>query len=207
MSIPKVQASKPLISFLLSKSVAEKSNAEAFIVPLTQKHKDFDYRIGCSIGFRNKDSHITWLEARCAIKGEKDLFYAVANLLGPNVVEIYALDMPRPFRTLLSDAKSYGIMRSALGETHAREILYSLRDIATVKSRPNNRDWVSFFEEDVFTHAMVRSSEAYFAYRRGERVLQGLQELDADALKHFCVELKGRDLKLYLNSNSTPITF
>lgn len=191
MSTPKVQPNKPLISFLLSKGVAEKSNAEAFIVPSTQKHKDFDYRIGCSIGFRNKDRHITWMEARCAIKGEKDLFYAVANLLGPNVFEIYALDMPRPFRTLLSDAKSYGVMRSALGETYAREILYSLRDIATVKSRPNNRDWVSFFEEDVFTHAMVRSSEAYFAYRRGERVLQGLQELDADALKHFSVELKG----------------
>lgn len=82
-------------------------------------------------------------------------------------------------------------MRRTLGETQARKILASLQDVATTKSRTFTNNWYDFYKEEVFTHAMIRSSEAYFAYRKGERILQGLQELDADARQPFSIELKG----------------
>lgn len=194
-----IQDNRPLTSFLLSKELAEKSNAEAFIVPSNRKYDDFGYRISCSVGFRTNDGHITWMEARCAIQGEKNLFAAIVKLLPPGNDELYHQDMPLPFRTLLSDAKSYGIMRRALGETHAREILASLRDVATIKWRPNDRDWNSFLQEEVFSYAIVRSSEAYFSYRKGDQVLQGLHELDEDVLKPFLVEFKGAGPKTIFN--------
>jgi len=194
-----VNPNEPLTSFLLSENLAEKSNAEAFIVPSTMKHNDFGYRVACSVGFREKDGDIIWLDARCAIQGEKYLFDAVGKLLSPDIFELYHQDMKQPFRLLLADAKSYGIMRQILGEAQARRILASLQDIATSKTIANNREWPSFFQEDVFTHAMVRSSESYFAYRKGERVLQGLHELNSDALKRFSVELKGAGPKTYFD--------
>ncbi|KPY62092.1 putative phage-related protein [Pseudomonas syringae pv. solidagae] len=182
---------KPLTSFLLSQSLAEGSKSEAFIVPSTRKYNDFGYRIGCSVGFRDQNGYVTWLEARCAVRGEKDLFTAIEELLSPDVFELFHHDMEKPFRTLLVDAKSYGIMRRALGEPQARRILSSLNDIAIKSVGARNRDWQDFYREDVFTHAMIRSSEAYFAYRKGNRVLQGLHELDSDARQAFSIELKG----------------
>jgi ABC-type cobalamin/Fe3+-siderophores transport system ATPase subunit len=193
------QPNKPLISFLLNESLAENSNAEAFIVPANRKYNDFGYRIACTVGFRDKNGHITWVEARCAIEGEKDLFTAVGELLSPSVYELYQTDIEKPFRTLLVDAKSYSIMRRSLGESQARRILASLQDIATNKFFKYDRDWPDFYKEEVFSLAMIRSSEAYFAYRKAERVLKGLQELDADARQPFQIELKGAGPQTYFD--------
>lgn len=191
--------SKPLTSFLISEDLAEHSKAQAFIVPSTRRYNDFGYRIACSVGFRNNEGTITWLEGRCAIQGEKFLDVGVRDALTPGTSELYHPDMKRPFRTLLVDAKSYGVMRRALGEASAREILGRLQDIAIAKKQPHDHEWASFFQEDVFAQAMVRSSEAYFAYRKGERVLQGLHELDADAQTRFGVDLKGIGPKTYFD--------
>ncbi|QXI48854.1 ATP-binding protein [Pseudomonas anuradhapurensis] len=182
---------QPLTSFLLDESFAESSNAEAFIVPLARKFNDFGYLIACSIGYRDKQGQIYWLEGRCAIQGEKDLFQAVGSLLSPDKPEIYHREIKKPFRTLLIDAKSYSFLRRTLGESQARKVLSSLQDVATTKSRTFINSWHDFYKEEVFTHAMIRSSEAYFAYRKAERILQGLQELDADARQPFSVVLKG----------------
>ncbi|SFX07472.1 ATP-dependent endonuclease [Pseudomonas sp. NFACC36] len=182
---------QPVTSFLLDESFAENSNAEAFIVPLARKFNDFGYLIACSIGYRDNQGQIYWLEGRCAIQGEKDLFKAVGSLLSPDKSEIYHDEIKKPFRTLLVDAKSYSFLRRTLGEPQSREILASLQDVATTRSHAFTYDWYDFYKEEVFTHAMIRSSEAYFAYRKGERVLQGLQELDADARQPFNIELKG----------------
>ncbi|RUE08211.1 hypothetical protein [Pseudomonas aeruginosa] len=108
---------QPLTSFLLDESFAESSNAEAFIVPLARKFNDFGYLIACSIGYRDKQGQIYWLEGRCAIQGEKDLFEAVGSLLSPEKPEIYHREIKKPFRTLLVDAKSYSFLRRTLGET------------------------------------------------------------------------------------------
>lgn len=183
---------KPLTSFLLSQSQAELSKAQAFIVPTSGKFNDFGYRTACTIGFRDKKGEINWLEGRCAIQGEEDLLAAVQELFfDPDIKEVFHHQFRKPFRTLLVDAKSYSILRRTLGESHARSILTSLQDLATLKGQSFEHEWYDFYKEEIFTHAMIRSSEAYFAYRKGERVLQGLQELDADAREAFSVELKG----------------
>ncbi|RON91654.1 AAA family ATPase [Pseudomonas fluorescens] len=192
----KAHPNQPLTSFLLDERFAENSNAEAFIVPLPRKYNDFGYLIACSIGYRDNQGQIYWLEGRCAIQGEKDLFEAVGSLLSPDKPEIYHSEIKKPFRTLLIDAKSYSFLRRTLGEVQARKILASLQDVAMARGRAFTYEWYDFYKEEVFTHAMIRSSEAYFAYRKGERILQGLQEIDADARQPFSIELKGAGPKV-----------
>lgn len=196
---PTETPNRPLISFILSESIADKSDAEVFIVPASTKHNDFGFRISCTIGLRDQDGVMTWLEGRFAIQGEKNLFRFIGSLLSPDVFELPLEEINKPYRTLLVDAKSYGVMRSILGEARARIILKALHDIAIHKGQSAYRDWASFYHEEIFTHAMTRSSEAYFAYRKGARVLQGLQELDADARQPFTIDLKGTGPKTFFD--------
>lgn len=190
---------RPVISFILSESIADRSEAEVLIVPFSRKYNDFGFRISCTIGFRGQDGIMTWLEGRFAIQGEKDLFRFIGNLLSPDVFELPLDDIKKPYRTLLVDAKSYGVIRSILGEARARIILKALHDIAIPKGQSAYPGWDSFYHEEVFTHAMTRSSEAYFAYRKGARVLQGLRELDADARQPFSINLKGTGPKTFFD--------
>lgn len=111
-------------------------------------------------------------EGRCAIQGEKDLFEAVGRLLSSDKPEIYHHEIKKPFRTLLVDSKSYSFLRRTLGEAQARKILARLQDVATTKSQTFTHKWYDFYEEEVFTHAMIDPAKPYFAYRKGERILQ-----------------------------------
>ncbi|CAI8885806.1 AAA domain-containing protein [Pseudomonas jessenii] len=182
---------KPLASFMLGQNDASTSNAQAFIVPTNTKFNDFGFIISCKVGFRDTHGEIHWLEGRCAIKDEINTYSAIKGRMRPSQTEIYTADLDAPFRTLLTDTKSYSFIRRVLGEERGRLLLSSLQDIAIRYQGYYSNDWSDFYKEEVFSHAMIRSSEAYFAYRIGDRVMKGLPQLDADTRQPFAVDLKG----------------
>ena len=181
----------PKASFVLNREVSESSSSNAFILPVTSRFNDFGHYISCEIGLRTKSGSVEWFDGKCAIQGERDTYKFLSDLISSGTKEYPVKQLRLPFRTLLVDAKSYGMVRRLVGLQKGRAILSALQDVAINKSFSYN-EWPDFFDEEIFTHAMIRSSEAYFSYRKGERFLKGMRDVDAEARSEFSVNLKGK---------------
>lgn len=180
----------PKISFILNQESAKHSESDAFILPYSPKFNDFGHYTSCLIGLRIKNDDVEWFEAKCAVQGENNTHGFLKAFMPSESAEYPASELPKPFRTLLVDAKSYGLVRRLVGTQKGRAILSALQDVAIQKAR-FYKDWPDFFDEPIFTHAIIRSSETYFSYRKGERFLRGLRDIDAEARSEFSVELTG----------------
>lgn len=193
-------AEAPTAEFARSKTDADKSPAGAFVVASRDRWNDFGYSIVADIGLRTPSGAIEWFPARFAVKGQKSLATLASQLLTNGRPTAPLSELAQPFASLLIETKHYSIARRAVGAERAAELLRSLHDIAVfADERKDIPDWPEFFESEVYHLAMIRSSESYFAMRRGAWVLAGRQTSGTDARTPFKVELKGRGPKLVLD--------
>ncbi len=195
---PAAKKPMPKVAFVLDAQVAEHTEADAYILPLESKYDDFGHYILCRIGLPVSGMPINWFAARCAVQGEASTFAFIQTLLEGSCTAYFADQLGKPFRTLLSDAKSYGLIRRMFGVERGRALLSALQDIA-LQPGASYTPWPDFKKDPVFTHAMIRSSECYFAFRKGERMLRGQRDNDTDACSAFAVELLGKGPKATFN--------
>jgi ABC-type cobalamin/Fe3+-siderophores transport system ATPase subunit len=177
------------VYFLIDEDLIHSSDGDAFILPKKMRVDEFGYAVSCRLGLRTTDGKVFIFDGLCAIKGQKDLHKFISGLLGENVRPLPAEEIALPFKCLFVDAKSYSLVRRAIGVERGAELLRALHDMAV--STNASRNWSEFFADPIFSLAMIRSSEAFFAYRRGARMLSGLQEESSDSQRPFKVELKG----------------
>lgn len=183
----------PQVSFVVRRAAADASKADAFILPLNKKFNDFGFYLSCLIGFRGKSGEVEWFDGKCAVSGIRDTAEYISGILSSEGVDEYpAKKISLPFRTLLIDARSYGLIRRIVGPQQGRSLLLATQDIAIKRGTPFYLSWPNLTHETIFTHALVRSSEAYFALRRGERFLRGLREVDAEIRTGFTINLRGK---------------
>ncbi|TPG90325.1 ATP-binding cassette domain-containing protein [Pseudomonas caspiana] len=189
---PNLKNSKPKISFVLTEEQMYSSDADAFILPTRRKTDEFGYNVSCKIGIKSTDKKVFLFDGVCAIKGTKDVAKFIQTICNDSRQEIYAAEIDSPFRILLIDAKFYSLIRHIVGIENGRRILEALGDMALKAGR---KEWPEFSTDPVRTLAMLRSSEAFFAYRRGERMLKGLEGDSDDSQRQFRVQLKGNGPK------------
>lgn len=180
------------VSFILDQELIPNSKADAFILPNKQKIDKFGYSIGCQIGFKTTNDTAFLFEGVCAVKDVKDLYSFVSKEIR-EAHELSAEKITEPFRCMLVDVKAYQLVRQALGEERASGIFNALSDIA-VASRTSST-WVDFSADPVFALAMIRSSEAFFAFRKGKRVFRGLSTESSDSKQPFSIALQGHGPK------------
>jgi energy-coupling factor transporter ATP-binding protein EcfA2 len=186
--------------FARSKVDAEQSNSDAFVVASSDRWNDFGYSLMADIGLRTPSGAVEWFPARFAVQGQKSLADFAKQLFGNRKAAVPLSELPAPFASLLIETKHYSIARRAVGIERATELLHGLHDIALLSEEGEEvQGWTDFFESEVYHLAMVRSSESYFAMRRGAWVLAGRQTSGTDARTPFKAELKGRGPKLSLD--------
>ncbi|WP_102861818.1 AAA family ATPase [Pseudomonas protegens] len=180
---------KHKVYFLIDEDLINSSDADAFIIPKKKRADEFGYAVSCRLGLRTSDGKFFIFDGLCAIKGQKDLYKFISGLFEESLRPLPVEEVDLPFKCLFVDAKSYSLVRRAIGVERGTELLKALHDMAV--STSVSRDWLDFFADPIFSLAMIRSSEAFFAYRRGARMLSGLQEESSDSQRPFKVELKG----------------
>lgn len=185
----KTTIKKYKVYFLMDEDLIHSSDGDAFIIPKKKRVDEFGYAVSCRLGLRTTDGKFFIFDGLCAIKGQKDLHKFISGLLGEKLRPLPVEEIALPFKCLFVDAKSYSLVRRAIGVERGTELLKALHDMAV--STSVSRDWLEFFADPIFSLAMIRSSEAFFAYRRGARMLSGLQEESSDSQRPFKVELKG----------------
>ncbi|MHB1247839.1 MAG: AAA family ATPase [Polaromonas sp.] len=175
-----------------SKAAAEASNSDALVVPTYDRWNDFGYSIFAEVGLRTPSGSVEWFSARFAIDGEKSLAKFVQQLLLDPSVGIPLSELGKPYATLLTETKHYSLARRAVGGERAQTLLRALNDAALLfDARLDVPGWAEFFTSDVFSLSMVRSSESYFALRRGAWILAGRPTSGTDARQPFSAILKG----------------
>jgi len=171
---------------------AEASDRDALIVPKGDRWNDFGYSLMAEIGLRAVSGAVEWFPGRFAVEGEKSLLNFSQQRLFNRPSGVLLSDLGKPFVSLLTETKHYSIARRAIGVDRAQTLLLQLNDIALLRERGQDvPGWPDFFASDVFSFAMVRSSESYFAYRRGAWILAGRQTSGTDAQQPFSAILKG----------------
>jgi hypothetical protein len=185
----KTTIKKYKVYFLIDEDLIHSNDGDAFIIPKKKRVDEFGYAVSCRLGLRTTDGKFFIFDGLCAIKGQKDLHKFISGLLGENLRPLPVEEVALPFKCLFVDAKSYSLVRRAIGVERGTELLKALHDMAV--STSVSRDWLEFSADPIFSLAMIRSSEAFFAYRRGARMLSGLQEESSDSQRPFKVELKG----------------
>lgn len=194
-------ASRPIrVEFARLKVEAEQSNSDAFVVASSDRWNDFGYSLMADLGLRTPSGAIEWFPARFAVQGQKTLADFSRQIFANRRTGLPLSEMPAPFASLLTETKHYSVARRAVGVERATEFLRALHDIALLsEERKEVPGWPDFFESEVYQLAMVRSSESYFALRRGAWVLAGRQTSGTDARTPFKAELKGRGARLSLD--------
>lgn len=177
------------VYFLMDESLIPSSDGDAFIIPNKKRVDEYGYSVSCKLGLRSADEKVFVFDGLCAIKSQKNLYKFIFGLIGDGSHQLPIEEMELPFRCLFVDAKSYGLVRRAIGAERGAELLTAMNDMAT--STFTATDWPEFTEDPIFSSAMLRSSEAFFAYQRGARMLSGLQEESDDSQRPFKVLLKG----------------
>lgn len=175
--------------FSMSEELACSSDADAFIVPNKKRVDEFGYSVSCRLGLKTTDGKFFIFDGLCAVKGQKNLHKFIFGLIGEDSRQLPVEEVALPFRCLFVDAKSYSLIRRAIGTERGTDLLKALHDMAISSSV--SRDWLEFSADPIRSLAMLRSSEAFFAYRRGARMLNGLQEESDDSQRPFKVALKG----------------
>jgi ABC-type transport system involved in cytochrome c biogenesis ATPase subunit len=186
----------PKAALFRSKAEAEASDSDALVVASRDRWNDFGYSIMAEVGLRSP-SGVEWFDARFAIEDEKNLASFAQQRLANRTAGVLLSELSKPFASLLTETKHYSLARRAIGADRARGLLLSVNDIALLSdAKQEVPRWPDFFESEVYHLAMVRSSESYFAVRRGSWVLAGRQTSATDALRPFTAVLKGRGPKV-----------
>ncbi|NIF28882.1 AAA family ATPase [Pantoea sp. Tr-811] len=168
-------------------------HADIYIIAKTKYVREKNLKMGCAIAFKIGDGEYEILDGFCAVPDTQNLAFFVSTSLGGEG-SIDARSIKVPFRTLLSDSKSYNILYNRFGAKRAKELLTAAQDIAV--SSTFFIPWQGFTSSSEFSLGFIRSSEAYFAYRRAKRIIQGLSIRAADARQTFSAELKGKGPKV-----------
>ncbi|QIA03837.1 AAA family ATPase [Pseudomonas fluorescens] len=189
MAKTKTTTPKYKVYFLANEDLIPSTEGDAFIIPNKRRVDEFGYSVSCKLGLKTTDGKVFIFDGLCAVKGQKNVHKFLLNLIGESFRQLPAEEIALPFRCLFVDAKSYSLVRRAIGINRGTDLLKALHDMA-ISNFPS-RDWLEFSSDPVFSLAMLRSSEAFFAYRRGARMLSGLQEESSDSQRPFTVELKG----------------
>jgi ABC-type Mn2+/Zn2+ transport system ATPase subunit len=186
--------------FCRSKSEAEQSTSDALVVASKDRWNDFGYSLLAEVGLRAPSGSLEWYPARFAVQGAKDLGQFSAQLFANRAGSVPLREVGTPFASLLTETKYYSLARRAIGVERAGLLLQSLHDVALLaEAREAVPGWPDFFESEVYHLAMVRSSESYFAARRGAWVLAGRQTSGIDARAPFQIQLKGPGPKFTLD--------
>jgi len=201
-----------IVALFRTREEAESSIADAAAVPSADRWNDFGYRLLADIGLRGQDGKLAWFPGRFAVQGEKDFKKFVASVLGDkqggqpvgtifNTVPGVPVSDVRPaFASLLIETKYYSLARRTVGAERAQSLLEELHDLALLaEAQDEVPGWPDFFESEVYQLAMVRSSESYFASRRGAWILAGRLTSGTDARSPFQAHLKGVGPKPTLN--------
>jgi ABC-type cobalamin/Fe3+-siderophores transport system ATPase subunit len=190
----------PSAEFFRSKSEAEQSASDAVVVPSKDRWNDFGYSLLADVGLRAPSGSLEWFPARFAVLGFKDLVEFSRQLFTNRAGGIPLSELSAPFASLLIETKHYSLARRAIGAERASLLLQVLNDVALLaEAHEQVPGWPDFFESEVYHLAMVRSSESYFAVRRGAWVLAGRQTSGTDARSPFKAQLKGPGPKLTLD--------
>ncbi|HDS1738365.1 AAA family ATPase [Pseudomonas putida] len=172
------------------------SHPDIYIIPKQGGRNDSMFGMGCSISFRTKDGYFETFNGHCAVQGFRNLIEFFNNIVqSPESVDARSLKVP--FRTLLSDSKSYNILHIIFGAKRARELLTAVQDIAVATAF--HAPWRGFTSSSEFSLGFIRSSEAYFAFRRAKRIIQGLSIKAADARQTFSAALIGKGPNVTFN--------
>lgn len=179
---------------LQAEKIIDEAIADIYIVPKKSNRKNYDLEYTCLIAFKVGNDEYDMFDGQCAIRGITDLKEFLGHTL-KSESSINSHSVKPPFRTLLTDSKSYNILYKQFGSKRAIELLTAVQDIAvaTQFSSP----WHSFTSSREFS-AFIRSSEALFAYRRAKRIVQGLSIRAADARQNFSAKLIGGGPKRHL---------
>lgn len=187
-------------AFFPSKPAAEQSDIDAVVVASKDRWNDFGYSLLADVGLRAPSGTLEWFPARFAVLGFKDLVEFSRKLFASRDGGVALTELGAPFASLLVETKHYSLARRAIGAEHAALLLQSLNDIALLaEANQQVPGWPEFFESEAYHLAMVRSSESYFAVRRGAWVLAGRQTSGTDARAPFKAQLKGPGPKLTLD--------
>ncbi|MCJ7853071.1 AAA family ATPase [Pseudomonas monteilii] len=192
----KQPAPKDLITVRFAHQTFEEDDTESadiYILPKNKYRKDSIFKMGCTIAFKISEGEYEILDGHCAIQEVKNLPEFLSITL-QDEESVDARSIKAPFRTLLSDSKSYNILYNRFGSKRAKELLTAAQDIAV--SSTFLVPWQGFTSSSEFSLGFIRSSEAYFAYRRAKRIIQGLSIRAADARQTFSAELKGKGPKV-----------
>jgi predicted ATPase len=181
---------------LQAEKIIDEAIADIYIIPQKSNRKNHGFEYNCLIAFKVGHDEYDMLDGQCAIQGTTDLKEFLGHTLNSDST-ISSHSVRQPFRTLLTDSKSYNILYKQFGSKRAIELLTAVQDIAvaTQFSSP----WRSFTSSREFSLAFIRSSEALFAYRRAKRIVQGLSIRAADARQNFSAKLIGRGPNVTFN--------
>ncbi|MCF3194861.1 AAA family ATPase [Pseudomonas bubulae] len=181
---------KHKVYFLIDEGMISSTDGDAFIIPNKRRVDEFGYSVSCRIGLRAIDGNVFVFDGLCAIKTQKNLFKFISSVIGEGSYQLPVEEINLPFKCLFVDAKSYSLVRRAVGAQRGAALLRALNDMATTTTSAS-RNWSELNADPIYSLAMLRSSESFFAYRRGARMLSGLQEESDDSQKPFKVVLKG----------------
>ncbi|MCX6130154.1 MAG: AAA family ATPase [Proteobacteria bacterium] len=170
------------------------------MVPTTSTFNDFGHYIRAELGFLKPTGTREWFTAFFTLKEKTDIAKFVEELLPSKNQSILLSEVQIPFASLLAESKHYGLLRREMGSAEGVRLLLAVNDISVLSAQEKGvPDWPDFFTGKVFTHAMARTSEGYFAYRHGALYLEGRQTFEVDARQRLSVELTGKGPALSLD--------
>ncbi|GEM_PF-3678202 len=175
----------------LSRTAASASLRSVVVVPFQDNWNDFGYRTQANVGVRGKNGELNWFSAKFAVKDEVNTWAFAEKVIGSDF-GVRVADLSVAFATLLSDARSYGAIGRILEKDDALSVMQGLRDVAVYMNSGKIPDWSDFFDSEVFGLSMVRSSEGYYAARRGRQMLLGEHGDAGDLQRPFAVSLRGK---------------
>lgn len=184
------ERSPPTARLISNRDLDGRFSDDVLIAPLQRNWNDFGYQIRAEVGLRRGDGEREWLFAFFALKGVTHLgaFFAERRISEDEGIPVNELGIP--FASLLTESKSYSLVRRSVGTDQGRRMLLAINDVSLLNSEDEDvPGWGDFFAEEVFTHAMTRSSEGHFAFRQGPLVLAGRKTSEVDARQLISVDL------------------
>lgn len=184
------EKSSPTARLIINRNLEGRFKDDVLIAPIQRTWNDFGYQIRAEVGLRRSNGEREWLVAFFAIKDVKNLSEIFDNQLRTADKGIPLSELVVPFASLLTESKSYSLVRRSLGADEGRELLLAIHDVALLNSEGEDvPGWDDFFVDEAFTHAMTRSSEGHFAFRQGPLVLAGRRTSKVDARQAISVDL------------------
>jgi predicted ATPase len=143
----------------------------------TDKWNDFGHRTQFFFDVLN-DSELIKRPFRLAFLGtEEQPATVIRNAMESTRKLHVAADTLPQFFSLQHGMNEYRELVSALGSEKATTILLSINDLVAVRRLSPTPSWVEeATKSEIFTHSLVRNSEAFFAYYNAKSILSGLTE-------------------------------